>query len=206
LTGHGVAQSEELANHLCSIDPPIDRIYSSPFYRCLQTLQPTTSRLFSKGKAGGRIRIDRGLGEFYGKAHFSHPTPPDLKILSPFFQGLDVDYVSVCIPHEKGEMILELHDRVKRTLESIIAELDKDPEKPKTLLLCTHAATMIAIGRTLTGSMPEDPDADDFQCYTASLSTFKRKSMEESRQITGNWNCTGNAETHFLSGGPERGW
>jgi transcription factor C subunit 7 len=62
LTSKGVDQSKELAEHLCSIDPPIERIYSSPFYRCLQTLKPTTDRLFSEGKANGKIRIDRGVG------------------------------------------------------------------------------------------------------------------------------------------------
>jgi transcription factor C subunit 7 len=187
---------------LCNIDPPIDRIYSSPFYRCLQTLQPTTSQLFSQGKGGGKIRIDRGLGEFYGKAHFTHPTPPDLKILGPFFEGLDHEYVGLHTPHEKGEMILELHERVKKSISHIIESLDKDPEGPKTLLICTHAATMIALGRVLTGKMPEDPDTDDFQCYTASLSTFKRRGEE----VVGNWECVGNAETGFLKGGAERGW
>lgn len=62
LTSKGVEQAKELAEHLCKIDPPIERIYSSPFYRCLQTLQPTTAKLFQEGKAKGKIRIDRGIG------------------------------------------------------------------------------------------------------------------------------------------------
>jgi transcription factor C subunit 7 len=62
LTAKGVEQSHELAEHLCKIQPPIERIYSSPFYRCLQTLKPTTDRLFREGKAKGQIRIDRGIG------------------------------------------------------------------------------------------------------------------------------------------------
>lgn len=115
---------------------------------------------------------------------------------------LDEDYASVVIPHANGEMILELHDRVASSLHHIISSLDADPSGPKTLLICTHAATMICIGRVLTGNMPDDPDEDDFQCYTASLSTYKRKADA----ILGVWDCTGNAETGFLSGGPERGW
>lgn len=172
-------------------------------YRCLQTLQPTTSRLFSEGKAGGKIRIDHGLGEFYGKASFTHPTPPDLKILKPFFEGLDHEYVGPHKAHENGELILELHERVGRAIAGIIETLDKDPEGPKTLLICTHAATMICLGRVLTGKMPEDPDEDDFQCYTASLSTFKRR---DGNGVLGNWDCVGNAETGFLEQGAERGW
>ena len=62
LTSHGVHQSEELAVHLENIEPPIDAIYCSPYYRCLQTLLPYTKRLFPKGKAGGRIRVENGLG------------------------------------------------------------------------------------------------------------------------------------------------
>ena len=62
LAAHGQEQAAELAEYLCTIDPPIDRIYSSPFYRCLQTLKPTTERLFKEGRGGGKIRIDRGVG------------------------------------------------------------------------------------------------------------------------------------------------
>ena len=62
LTAKGVQQSKELAEYLCNIDPPIDRVYSSPFYRCLQTLKPTTDRLFKEGKVKRQIRIDRGIG------------------------------------------------------------------------------------------------------------------------------------------------
>jgi transcription factor C subunit 7 len=62
LVAHGVNQAEELADYLTRLDPPIDQIYSSPFYRCLQTLKPTTERLFSQGKAGGKVRVERGVG------------------------------------------------------------------------------------------------------------------------------------------------
>jgi transcription factor C subunit 7 len=142
------------------------------------------------------------VGEFYGKAPFTHPTPPTLAILESHFVDLDEEYPNVIIPHANGEMILELHDRVANALNHIISSLDADPSGPKTLLICTHAATMICIGRVLTGKMPDDPDEDDFQCFTASLSTFKRKA----EGVLGVWDCTGNAETGFLSGGAERGW
>jgi transcription factor C subunit 7 len=62
LTSKGVDQSKELAQYLAKIDPPVERIYSSPFYRCLQTLKPFTDALFKEGKAVGKIRIDRGVG------------------------------------------------------------------------------------------------------------------------------------------------
>ena len=62
LASYGVEQAKELADFLCALEPPIDRIYSSPFYRCLQTLKPATDRLFAAGRAGGKVRVDRGLG------------------------------------------------------------------------------------------------------------------------------------------------
>ena len=37
-----------------------------------------------------------------------------------------------------------------------------EEEKPRAILICTHAATMIAAGRALTGRMPEDFTEDDF--------------------------------------------
>jgi len=62
LTSHGVDQSKELAEYLSRVEPPVDRIYSSPFYRCLQTVKPFSDKLFEQGKAKGLIRIDRGIG------------------------------------------------------------------------------------------------------------------------------------------------
>lgn len=62
LTSKGVDQSKELAAYLCTIQPPIDRVYSSPFYRCLQTLKPTTDDLFGQGNLKGKIRVDQGIG------------------------------------------------------------------------------------------------------------------------------------------------
>lgn len=57
LTAYGVRQAEQLATALATIkDPPITRIYSSPFYRCLQTLQPFVE------KSGLKVKGDNGLG------------------------------------------------------------------------------------------------------------------------------------------------
>lgn len=147
-----------------------------------------------------------GDSEFFGRADFQHPEPPTIDVLTSHFDHLDEKYQSVHIPRSKGESIVELHERVNRAITRIVSELDDDPEQPKALLICTHAATMIALGRVLTGDMPQDPDEDDFQCYTASLSTFVRKSKDPERGVVGNWDCVLNSGTDFLSGGAERGW
>jgi hypothetical protein len=64
----------------------------------------------------------------------------------------------------------------------------------------------IAAGRALTGKIPDDLNEDDFQCYTASLSKYVRKSFEPEKGVAGNWDCVINSETSYLSGGAERGW
>jgi transcription factor C subunit 7 len=144
--------------------------------------------------------------EFFGRANFEHPATPHLEILTPHFENLDHEYVAVHVPASKGEMIVELHERVRRALDHIVTTLDNNSEQPKTVLLCTHAATMIAAGRVLTGRMPENPDEDDFQCFTAGLSKFVRRSADPEKGVAGNWDCELNSETSYLSGGAERGW
>jgi transcription factor C subunit 7 len=144
--------------------------------------------------------------EFFGRASWEHPIPPDLKMLTPLFENLDQESVSVHVPGANGETIVELHERVRNALDRIVRTLDNDPEQPRTVLICTHAATMIAAGRVLTGQMPEDPDTDDFQCFTAGLSKYVRKSADPEKGVAGNWNCELNSETSYLSGGAERGW
>jgi transcription factor C subunit 7 len=122
------------------------------------------------------------------------------------FGNLDHDYVSSINPALKGEKIVELHERVRNALNHIITTMDNDPGQPKTVLICTHAATMIAAGRVLTGRMPDDLDEDDFKCFTAGLSKYVRRSTDPDRGVAGNWDCELNSETSYLSGGAERGW
>ena len=114
------------------------------------------------------------------------------------------------------------------TLEEIIAEvdaeLDASPEsgESKAIIICTHAAPLIAAGRALTGNMPEDLNEEDFKPFTAGLSTFvrrksgggtERKGGEQDevlgrrgKGVGGGWDCVGTGECGFLSGGQERGW
>jgi len=56
LSAHGTEQARELMAHLVKLDSKIDRIYSSPFYRCLETINPTTEALDLN------ILVDNGIG------------------------------------------------------------------------------------------------------------------------------------------------
>jgi transcription factor C subunit 7 len=67
LAAYGVAQARELADYAAGLDPKIERIYSSPFYRCLETINPLAEKLDL------HILCDNGIGEWYGTARFGTP-------------------------------------------------------------------------------------------------------------------------------------
>ena len=56
LTAYGEQQAEQLGKWATTAHPPISKIYSSPFYRCLQTVAPTALRLRLP------VHSDYGLG------------------------------------------------------------------------------------------------------------------------------------------------
>ncbi|KAL1630228.1 C6 zinc cluster transcription factor-like protein [Neofusicoccum ribis] len=240
LASYGEQQAAQLADRLLALDdPPVDVVYSSPFYRCLQTLKPAAARLFApSGRlAGEKIRVENGLGEFYGLARFDHPSPAPLSVLHTHFPDtLDAAYTPILVPSTNGESIPDLHDRIAYTLSRIVAQLDADPRQPRSLLICTHAASMIAIGRALTGRMPPEEGEEDFKCFTCALTRFDRRrggadgdalraeemasgewvadrpheiprvQWREGRGVGGGWTCELNGDCSFLSGGEERGW
>ncbi|KAJ6121000.1 Histidine phosphatase superfamily clade-1, partial [Penicillium sp. IBT 18751x] len=266
LTSHGVRQSYELAEHIAGSDfhPKPFRIYSSPFYRCLQTIQPSVEELkrkqqhnFSNGRGSidpasdFDVRLENGLGEWFGPTtFFEHPSHPSPSIMRGHFPTLIADfperkYTSLLMPSSRGETIAELHNRVATALEGIIEDVDAEitaleadlkPEQrtSKSILICAHAAPLIAMGRALTGLMPEDTSIEDFHVFTAGLSTFQRRGTVKSpsqgsaqsllakgtklfraksvpeweggRGVGGGWDCVSNGDCSFLSGGAERGW
>lgn len=201
LTAHGVDQARELGEQLLAVDPPIERIYSSCYYRCLQTIEPFARKAVAMGKlplplrengdetgggsgdsngatnvAGvkGMVRGETGLGEWYGSAPFDHPIPASPEALEPLFPALlDQEYEPAVLPTRMGESIDELHDRVATTMDALISECDRDGVR--AILLCSHAAVVIALGRVLTGFMPENVEVEDFRAFTCGLSVYRRR-------------------------------
>lgn len=180
LSSYGTQQADQLGEHLLHVQPPVDLIYSSPFYRCLQTLSPFVNKLIAQqnGKQKVHVHVEPGLGEFYGLARFDHPQPATIEVLNQHFPHLHAEKEPIIVPSTKGESLPQLHDRIAYCLQKIIEKADADPSKPKALLICTHAAAMISIARALTGLMPDDPHEDDFQCFTCSFSKFTRRQKE----------------------------
>ncbi|CAK7268784.1 C6 zinc cluster transcription factor-like protein [Sporothrix epigloea] len=195
LTSHGVSQSRELAAHLgrlagqsTCLDAPIERIYSSPYYRCLQTLQPFVQAVAGDGERERErereheqtspwwaVRCDPGLVDWFGPAPFEQPVPaPVRRLHDQFFPWIDLDYrQSGIVPRRHGETVAQLHARVAATLSHIIRQCDA--EGVRAIVLCTHAATIIAMGRALTGQLPGNVASRDFAAFTCGLSTFRRR-------------------------------
>ncbi|KAL3481980.1 histidine phosphatase superfamily [Aspergillus californicus] len=276
LTSHGVRQAQELASHIVGdkIVPKPFRVYSSPFWRCLETIEPSVRALIAEketqrgqGQGGGvidegaefEIRVENGLGEWFGATtFFDHPTPPTLPSLTslplknPKFNPLPFTLYTprseaLLYTSPRGETILQLHNRLATALAAIIAEVDAEiqllestlPSEKRTskaVFICSHAAPLIAIGRVLTGRMPEDSSEEDFLVYTAGLSTFQRRGgpvpprkgqgfdvlapgtritepkgtvvpeWEGGKGVGGGWDCVMNGDCSFLRDGAERGW
>jgi transcription factor C subunit 7 len=233
LASHGVRQSHETAAHLSKLLlPRIQedrlRIYSSLFYRCLETLRPSIEAFRALGWKD-KVRGERGVGEWFGAAPFEQPEPGDWKFLSNrFFPWLE-ERESKVVPGRCGESIALLHDRLAGALEMIVMEVDREYEESGrgmedvTVLICGHAAGIIAGGRALTGKMPEDSGEEDFKCFTCGLSRFVRREKgtthssdseltEEAQDwsknggVVGGWDCLLNSSCGHLSQGEERGW
>ncbi|KAL8915246.1 MAG: hypothetical protein Q9171_000365 [Xanthocarpia ochracea] len=226
LAAYGVQQSHELAAALAKLEPPIEYIYSSPFYRCLQTVEPAFRNL----GPGIKVRAENGIGEWYGVANFNHPSPaPPAFLKSLFPSTFDDAYQASIIPPQSGETIAQLHDRVAVALTHIIASVNAECGiKDTSVLICTHAATLIAVGRTLTGDMPDDPNEDDFKAPTAGITKFVRRQDQEidvsirsghntaksigsvdwkdGKGVSGGWTCVLNGSCDHLAGGAERSW
>ncbi|PHH61823.1 hypothetical protein CDD81_7926 [Ophiocordyceps australis] len=220
LTAHGVAQAKELARHLMTLDPPIEAVYSSPFYRCVETLAPFM-RLHQEQYPHQEIKIvpEDGIREWFGSAPFHHPQPATADLLKSLFPAIDDSLVSVVVPSSRGETLAQLQHRIAVALRGIIARCDADGRR--ALLVCTHAAVVIMLGRILTGQVPASPDEEDFKAFTCGLSVYSRgdcrgspsaylngtcASSETDRNIIGGWTCDLNSDCSFLSGGEERGW
>jgi transcription factor C subunit 7 len=135
-------------------------------------------------------------------------------------------YKATIKPSVNGEGIDDLHNRVAYALHRTIEQCDK--EAVKAIIICTHGATLIAIGRALVGRMPEDISEQDFNPFTCGLTTFARKSKENTdvdvkewggpetqipvvkwrngKGVGGGWMMIVDGDCSFLADGEERGW
>ncbi|EJD03940.1 phosphoglycerate mutase-like protein [Fomitiporia mediterranea MF3/22] len=152
LAAFGEAQAIELSNYFTAL-PPEERptaIFSSPYYRCLQTAIPVSESLQVP------IYVEHGLSEWYSPAMPGtglHPRPFAARKLKSYIPQIDPSWPSVWYPSRRGELVEEVHDRMGDCLEVLHAAIEQQfPEQHKRILLVSHAATVIAATRELVGS------------------------------------------------------
>ena len=98
------------------------------------------------------IYLDEGIGEWYGLLHHSsspdHPIPLEVERWSKFFPDVDFRQGETGIMgNRRGETLRGIHERAQKVLKEIIRVADE--ECLNTIILCTHAATNISLGRAL---------------------------------------------------------
>lgn len=175
------------------MDPPIEAVYSSPYYRCLQTIDPYV-QLQQRARPAGpdnnntattQIRPENGLCEWFGSAPFAHPQPASPEVLKAMFPAYDDSYVSSIVPDRKGETLAQLYKRVAAAMQAIIDRCDA--EGRRAVVLCTHAAVVIVLGRILTGNVPDNVEVDDFGAFTCGLSVYRRHSTPSPNRSPGTY-------------------
>ena len=115
---------------------------------------------------------EHGIREWFGSAPFDHPEPAAPGVLKSMFPSYDDAYRSVVTPSKRGETLEQLQERITTALRGIIER--SDAEGTRSIVLCSHAAVIILIGRILTGQVPSTVDVDDFHAYTCGLSVYTR--------------------------------
>ncbi|KZW01945.1 PGAM-domain-containing protein [Exidia glandulosa HHB12029] len=195
LSALGIEQAEELAKHFESM-PPEERptaIFSSPYYRCLQTATPVAQRL------GIPLYVEPGIAEWYTPVvpHSGlHPRPPPAKALKGFVPTVDVSWAPTWQPSRRGETVAELYGRVADFLSVFIPRLESSLSHER-ILFVGHAASVIALIHDLLG------EKAPVRIGCATLTTLDRKSDD----ILGGWKAVGKmAHADFLTGGVQRDW
>lgn len=212
LADHGIHQAKELAHYILSLDNQPELLFSSPFYRCIQTSEPIADILELP------IMVERGIGEWYRPDRPVIPVAAPLEVLENFFPGkLDAKWQSQVVPSDKGETEGDLYKRCSKFWPLFIEQVESQYPNVETVMLVTHAAAKAALGMNLLGFAnwrePLDEDGTIIRSGSCSLdkyeldmqSTYQDADKEvplESRK----WRMTMNGNVEFLSKGEEMNW
>lgn len=210
LAPHGVDQAEQLASYIVNSLPkenlPVPEVvFSSPFYRCAETVDPTAKAL------GVKIHPERGIGEWFKPGRPIIPVPADHKVLSTFFssvpENMEWEWDTV-VPSLKGETEDQIFKRCQMFWEKFIPKFEKEYPDVECILMVTHAATKIALGMSLMGykgvrDFLEEKDNGDGKTTRIGGSTC---SLDGYKLVGDNWRMFMNAETKYLKHGAEMNW
>lgn len=247
LTAHGIDQVKLLAQHFASLpeDQRPQMIVSSPYYRCVQTAGPSAQTLdmdihiepgtFIKGpdcsvcQLGGNQADDRscideqsGITEWFPPVTSNtgyHTVPMRASTISQYAPRVasSQQWSPLVYPHRRGESIQDLHTRARRVLERIVQRCEQ--RGVRRVLLVSHAATVIAMGRAMVEAEAEQTTdwssgrGLEVGAGTASLSLYVRGEAAEKRGLateaakspTG-WVQALNGSAEHLPDGVEREW
>ncbi|KAJ7103487.1 histidine phosphatase superfamily [Mycena belliarum] len=201
LAAFGETQAKELAEYFLSL-PEEQRptaIYSSPYYRCLQTANPVSAAL------GVPIYVEHGISEWYSPVAEGtglHPRPGSAASLKQYFpSAIDPDaWASVWYPSRKGEDVAEMHERAGAVINVLVPEIERRfPGAHRRVLLVSHAATTIALARALVGDR-----ALPMRAGCCSLTELVRK--RDVIPILGGWDARRLADGAHLKDGASREW
>ncbi|KAJ3162891.1 hypothetical protein HDU88_006530 [Geranomyces variabilis] len=216
LADAGHTQAKQVAAHLRSRGQRFAHIFSSPFSRCLQTVEPFARTQHAK------VKIEPGLGEWFSDWHAppAAPDPPPPPPRAPRFSEsdrlfpgmLDPAWVPLWRHPVRWESQDDIHERLKWTVNAIADYVDAHPTDSNVahaagqsddtlsttssthILLVTHAACQIALGRALLGDRYAE-----INCGVASFGRFRRDSDAR-------WVMEGNGEVAHLSEGMQYNW
>ncbi|WWC58865.1 uncharacterized protein I303_101410 [Kwoniella dejecticola CBS 10117] len=197
LAVYGHEQSEHLSTFLSDPNqtapyPTPELVFSSPFYRCIETSLPTAKKLGlvreAKDLQGGSgtssgVRLEHGVQEWYSPVVPDtglHPRPSSPSTLSKHFPSgsINTDYASTVFPSRKGESFKALHERAELFVEAWISKIEDIHPEVKSVVIFAHAASIIVLGRALTGDRDLDVVAG-----CASTSLYKRKVPSSSSSL-----------------------
>jgi transcription factor C subunit 7 len=146
---YGLTQADTLAEFLSTTEPRPERVFSSAFYRCIQTAIPTAARL------NVPVSLDHGVGEWYSTVNPDtglHPRPSSVSHLSRHFpsSSLDLEYTPTVFPSRKGESLKDLQDRADLFVEAWTSRVEDLYPDVKAVVIFAHAASVIALGRAVS--------------------------------------------------------
>ncbi|KAK9900397.1 phosphoglycerate mutase-like protein [Cystobasidium minutum MCA 4210] len=214
LTALGIEQAREVGAYFS--DPnkggkeAPEMIFSSPYYRCLQTATCTADALDLP------IHVEFGISEFYQRTIPGtglHPRPPSASKLRLHFPRVSVTVHDepLLYASRNGETFSGIHDRADEFIRILLKYMRENFPDVKRVMLVSHAATVIALGRAIVRDRTLA-----IRAGTCSLSRFDRVKPSSSalesgggrgnEEDIGTWKCTLNGWTGHLKSGEQRHW
>ncbi|KYR00997.1 hypothetical protein DLAC_02073 [Tieghemostelium lacteum] len=185
LSKEGFVLANELGSSL--VGSGITQIISSPMERCVQTSTAIAEKLNIP------IKIDYGVAEYIG------PNPKEEDELKPLtveqlhklYKYVDLEYKSSTDILPGKETLQDLHVRCKKCIDIL-----KERFAGQTIIIVTHAATLIALGRAVV-------DDIEYQFRTGVCSLTKASQDPENNN---KWFIEYSGKVDHLSGGEQYHW